>query len=131
VVRSGGRAAAAALLVSLAAACSSTDGEVLPSPTPSVSPTVLPQRDGLVGAIDAARLLAVCENVRLAATALDGGLSAGTVASALDGALAALRQPPASDGLRAAAAHWSSVRQRTGDARTVRRLQSFCEREAG
>jgi hypothetical protein len=129
----GGRAAAAALLVSLAAACASSGGtDATPSaPTPSVSPTVLPHRGGLVGAVDAARLLAVCENVRLAGTALDGGLSAGAVASALDAALDALRQPPTSDGLRAAAAHWSAVRQRTGDARTVRRLQAFCEREGG
>src|SRR4051794_7345525 len=46
------------------------------SPAPS-SPSELPSRSGLVGAIDAARLQAFCGNVRLAETAIDGGFTAG------------------------------------------------------
>jgi hypothetical protein len=132
-VHIGGPAAAAVLLVALAVGCSGSEPptDIPPSPSPSATPTELPHRGGLVGAIDSARLLAVCENVRLAATVVESGLSDRAVTSALDGVIDALRQPPQSAALRATAAHWTSVRRRAGDAKTVRRLQAFCDREGG
>ena len=93
------------------------------------TPSSLPHRGGLVGAIDSARLVAVCENARLAMTAVDGGLSESSVAEALDGVLAAFRQEPSGPELRAAAARWAAVRERVGDAGTVRRLQAYCDRQ--
>lgn len=123
------------LLGSLAVACSGseppTDTVPTPSPTPATSSPALPHRGGLVGAIDSARLAALCENVRLALTALEGGLPNSTVAGSLDAALSSLRQPPADADVRATAAHWVRVRHQAGDAATVRRLAAFCDRESG
>lgn len=104
------------------------------SPTGTASPTTapaLPERGGLVGVIDQARLVGMCENVRLAVTAADGGLGAASVAASLDAAFATLRQPPTSPQLRATVARWSALRARAGDKATARRLSAFCRRQGG
>ena len=121
---------AAALLVSLAVGCSGSEpaADVPPSPSPSATPTGLPDRGGLVGAIDSARLVGFCENVRLAVTAAEGGLGADTVAGSLDAAFAVLRQPPQSAQLRTTTARWAAMRSRVGDEKAAARLQAFCQR---
>ena len=126
-----GRVAAALLLAALCTGCGGSDGSAEPSASPSVTSNApsLPHRGGLVGAIDSARLVAVCQNVRLAVTAVEGQLPDSSVASALDGVLAAFRQEPAGPELRAAAARWAAVRARVGDAETVRRLQTYCDQQ--
>jgi hypothetical protein len=82
-------------------------------------------RGGLVGAIDSARKLAVCENVRLYLTAVEGGLSA-AADEAFDATLETLRQAPRDPALLALAAHWQLIRERLGDGRAADRLRTFC-----
>ena len=97
-----------------------------PVPETSDSPaSALPQRGGLVGAIDSARIGAVCGNVHLFATAVEGGLSP-TADDAFDGIVAALRQPPRDQALLVLAAKWQLLRGHVGDSRTADRMLAFC-----
>ena len=98
-----------------------------PVPETSSPAAALPQRDGLVGAIDSVRVVAVCGNVRLYATAVEGGLSA-SADEAFDAIVQALRQPPRDRALLALAAQWKLTRDRIGDGKTADRLLAFCAR---
>lgn len=62
--------------------------------TSSSSPSQAPAPRGLVGLIDRARVVAVCEDLRQASTALDGGLPEEEVDRFVTAAAAALEQPP-------------------------------------
>jgi hypothetical protein len=120
-------ATAAALLTAVAGCGGSgtptpTDSSGSPTPTPAAT---LPSHTGLVGAIDSARRAALCENVRLFATTVDGGLSA-AADQAFAATLQTLRQAPHDPGLLALAARWQALRARDGDRKTAKRLTRFC-----
>ena len=98
------------------------------SASPSVTPAAtLPAHTGLVGAVDSARRLALCENVRLYATTVEGGLSA-SADEAFAAILGTLRQAPHDQALLALARRWQVARGRDGDGKTVQRLTAFCAR---
>ena len=123
---------AATLLIAAAgcggsAAPAPADSSGSPTPTPAAT---LPAHTGLVGAIDSARRLAVCENVRLYATTVDGGLPA-AADQAFTAILQTLRQAPRDPALLALATRWQTVRARTGDRKTATRLAAFCAKAAG
>ena len=124
-------AVAAALMVAAAmSGCSgggSAPSRSTPSPTSAV--TALPHRGGLVGAVDSARLVAVCTNVRQASTAIAGGLPDTVAIASYDGAVAALRQAPASPELQQLADRWDRLRHEVKLAAAVRRFDAFCARE--
>jgi hypothetical protein len=105
-------------------AASETSGSAAPSLTASPT-TGLPQHGGLVGIIDSARKVAVCANVRLYVTTVEGGLKTSS-----DQAFAALidtlKQGPRETGLDALVGRWGRWRTRVGDAETARRLTAFC-----
>ena len=129
----GGRAVTvglAAVLAALLVGCAG--GSAAPGPASSASSAAhdLPSRltspgGGLIGAIDQARLVPACENVRLAATALEGGLRTGA-AQAMAGARATLRQPPAVPGAAALARREASVQRRSGLAAGIAVVQRLC-----
>ncbi len=85
----------------------------------------LPTTGGLVGAIDSARKVALCENVRLYATAVDGGLS-DAADQAFRAIVQTLQQAPRDPGLLALAARWRLARAHVGDRKTEERLTAFC-----
>ena len=96
------------------------------SGSPSATPTVtLPAHTGLVGAIDSARRVAVCENVRLYATAVDGGLS-DMADQAFQALVATMRQGPREQGLDELLQRWQRWRAQLGDVKTAQRLTEFC-----
>ena len=96
------------------------------SVSPSVTPAAtLPARGGLVGAIDSARKVAVCANVQLYATTVDGGLTS-SAGEAFRAIVQTLRQPPRDPGLLALVRRWQRWRATLGDAVTARRLTAFC-----
>ncbi len=116
-----------ALLIAIAgcggsSAPTPTDSSVAPTSTPAAT---LPAHTVLIGPIDSARRLALCENVRLYATTVEGGLP-----TAADQAFAAtlqtLRQAPRDPGLLALAGHWRAARARLGDPKTAKLLTAFC-----
>ena len=94
------------------------------SPTPAPAAT-LPAHTGLVGAIDSARRLAVCENVRLYATSVEGGLH-DAADQAFQAVVQTMRQGPREQGLDALLHRWQRWHDHLGDAATARRLTSFC-----
>jgi hypothetical protein len=120
-------AAVAAAVGCSAGASSSSSGSPTSPPTPA--PT-LPRHDGLVGAIDAARVVAVCANLRLADTAAAGGLTDAET-QALDGAIGVLRQPTAGVAGRDLATRWTDVRHRAGDGAVIRQMQAWCDANGG
>ena len=96
------------------------------SPSVTVTPAAtLPARTGLVGIIDSARKLAVCENVRLYATTVEGGLQA-SADEAFRAVVQTLRQAPRDPSLLALVRRWQHWHARLGDAATARRLTAFC-----
>jgi hypothetical protein len=101
------------------------------SGSPSVTPSAtLPAHTGLVGAIDSARRVAVCENVRLYATTVDGGLQ-DAADQTFQALIQAMRQPPHETGLDQLVRRWTRWRAHLGDARTARKLTAFCARSSG
>jgi hypothetical protein len=80
----------------------------------------------LVGVIDAARLAAACENARLAATAVGGGLES-SADGALDAALDTLRQTPRVPELVALARRWQQLREAHGAAALARTMTRWCD----
>ena len=121
----------AALLAGLvAAAAAGCCGSGSSAPEMSLSPaapaSALPQRGGLVGAIDSARLVTVCGDVQMLATAVEGGLPTSSVDEAFGAVLSALRQTPHDPALAALATRWERLRAKSGDPVTARRLQAFC-----
>lgn len=124
----GALVVATAAVVAALAGCG---GSGAPAPSeksgsPPVTPAAtLPAHGGLVGAVDSARRLALCENVRLYATAVDGRLSA-SAGEAFDAVLQTLRQAPRDPALLALAARWRVARDRVGDSKTAQRLTAFC-----
>ena len=121
---------AAAVLLPAVAGCGGSGGTPTPetSLSPSVTPSAtLPAHSGLVGAIDSARRVAVCEDVRLYATTVDGGLpdAADQTFQAL---VQVMRQPPHEAGLDELVRRWERWRARLGDAKTAQRLTAFCAR---
>jgi len=129
-MRMGYGAAALGLACTLLAGCGSdggtpeTSGSSATTP-PAELPTTLPSHDGLVGAIDSARRLALCENVRLYATAVEGGLST-SADEAFNATIQTLKQTPKVDALLVLAAKWELIRTRKGDSATAQRLLDFC-----
>ena len=129
----GAFAGVAGLVLTLAlVGCGGSGNGTAPetSGSPTVPPTVtpaatLPAHTGLVGAIDSARRSAVCENVRLYATAVDGGLS-DAADQAFHAILRTLRQPPRDPALLAFAARWQLARAHVGDDNIAQRLTAFC-----
>ena len=121
------------MVTALLVGCSGSSAVEPPAESrpPAPSATVLPHHGGLVGAIDSARLVALCENVRLAATAVDGGLPASSVDQAFTGALEVLRQAPVDPTLVRLADKWKRLRQRSGDTVAVDAMTAFCAREGG
>lgn len=97
------------------------------SPSPAAT---LPAHTGLVGAVDSARRLAVCENVRLFATTVEGGLQ-DSADEAFAAIVATLRQPPHEPGLLRLARRWERWRRTHGDAVLARRLTTFCAAPGG
>jgi len=127
-VNRGYGAAALGLAGALLAGCGgSGSSPATPVPESSDSPSspALPQRGGLIGAIDSARVVAVCGNVRLYATAVEGGLSA-SADEAFDAIIQSLKQTPKDTSLVALAAKWQQLHDRKGDAATSQRLLAFC-----
>jgi hypothetical protein len=121
-------AAAGVALTVCMAGCGGSGGPAAneTSGSPSVTPTTaLPAHTGLVGAIDSARRVAVCENVRVYATTVDGGLS-DAADQAFDALVQTLREPPHEPGLMALARRWETWRAHLGDAATAGRLTAFC-----
>ena len=102
-------------------AVSETSGS--PSPSPSV--TALPQHGGLVGIIDSARKQAVCVNVQLYTTTVEGGLTS-SANEAFAAIIRTLEQGPREAGLNALVRRWQRWRRRLGDAKTAQRLTAFC-----
>jgi hypothetical protein len=94
------------------------------SPTPSSAAT-LPAHTGLVGAIDSARRLSVCENVRLYATTVQGGLPDATDQT-FQALTQTMKQPPHEAGLDQLVRRWQRWRAHLGDAETAQRLTAFC-----
>src|SRR4051812_48539477 len=124
----GANAVATAAVVAALAGCGGSGAPAASgtSGSPSVTPAAtLPAHTGLVGAIDSARRLALCENVRLYATTVEGGLSA-SADEAFDATIQTLRQAPRDPALLALAARWQRARDRVGDTRTASRLAAFC-----
>jgi hypothetical protein len=78
-----------------------------------------------VGAIDSARRLAVCENVRLYTTAVEGELP-DAADQAFRSLLQTMRQGPREAGLAVLARRWERWRAAKGDAVTGRRLTASC-----
>jgi hypothetical protein len=99
------------------------------SRSPASPASALPQRGGLVGAIDSARLLTVCGDVQLLATAVEGGLPTSSVDQAFGAVLSALRQTPHDPQLAALATRWERLRAKSGDTVTARRLRGICTRQ--
>jgi len=128
-VRIGYDAAALGLAAVLITGCGGSGGApAAPVPETSASPaSALPQRGGLVGAIDSARVVAVCENVRLYATTVEGGLTA-SADEAFDAILATLHQTPKDPALAALADRWQRLREHAGDTKTAERLTAFCSK---
>jgi hypothetical protein len=122
--------AARSLLVVAAAALvgcggSGSGGRSTPTPDPTFS-----RHGGLVGAIDAARVVAVCTNVGIADTAATAGAT-DAEDQALDAATDVLRQGAAGPAERALATRWTGLRERVGDAAVIRSMQSWCDANGG
>ena len=100
-----------------------TSGSTSPSPTV----TALPQHGGLVGIIDSARKQAVCANVQLYTTTVDGGLTS-SASEAFAAIIQTLKQGPREQGLQTLVRRWQRWRHTLGDAKTAQRLTAFCAR---
>jgi hypothetical protein len=97
-----------------------------PLPTSSVRPAAtLPARSGLIGAIDSARKVAVCANIQLYATTVEGGLPTGAD-EAFRAMVMTLRQTPRDPSLLVLVRRWRHWRATLGDTVTARRLTAFC-----
>lgn len=123
-------AVAAAVALVTATGCSG-GGSAGTTPTTSSRasvPTSLPQRGGLVGVIDSARLVAVCMNVRELSTLVEAAPAA-TVNSLYDGVVEALRQPPAPPASLRLATRWDRWRHEVQLTVAVHRMERFCARE--
>jgi hypothetical protein len=121
-------AIAATVVLPLVAGCGGSGGTPTPetSRSSSVSPTAtLPAHTGLVGAIDSARRVAVCENVRLFTTTVEGGLS-DAADQAFQALVQTMRQGPREPGLDNLVRRWERWRSKLGDAKTAQRLTAFC-----
>ena len=99
--------------------------ETSESPSPSPTVTALPQHGGLVGIIDDARKQAVCTNVQLYTTTVEGGLTS-SADEAFAGIIQTLEQGPQEAGLSTLVRRWQRWRHRLGDAKTADRLTAFC-----
>ena len=106
---------------------SPTVSETSGSPSPSPTVTALPQHGGLVGIIDSARKEAVCANVQLYTTTVEGGLTS-SAREAFAAIIQSLRQGPQQDGLLTLVRRWQGWRHNLGDAKTAQRLTAFCAR---
>jgi hypothetical protein len=96
------------------------------SGSPAVTPAAtLPARGGLVGVIDSARKVAVCANVQLYDTTVEGGLQS-SADEAFKAVVQTLRQTPRDPSLLALVRRWRNWRATVGDAVTARRLTAFC-----
>jgi hypothetical protein len=121
-------AVATAAVVAALAGCggSGAPAASVASASPSFTPAAtLPAHTGLVGAVDSARRLALCENARLYATTVEGGLSV-SADEAFDAIIQTLRQAPRDPALLALAARWQVARDRVGDTKMAKRLAAFC-----
>jgi hypothetical protein len=120
----------AGLLTVSATGCGGSGSSTPDTSLSPVSPaSALPQRGGLVGAIDSARLVTVCGDVQALATEVEGGLPTASVDEAFGAVLSALRQTPHDPALAALATRWERLRAKSGDTVTARRLQAFCARQ--
>ena len=126
-----GRAyASAAAVAALAAGCSSSGHVTVASSPPAPSATVT-RPGGLVGAIDAARVAAVCTNARAAQTVLAGGVGDASGKDALLAAAGLLERPPVDPTAASAAATIKAdVRAGHTDAAITAALE-FCRTHGG
>jgi hypothetical protein len=124
-VRGATRAALGLLLV---AGCSSSS-HVTTTPAASTGTTSRP--GGFIGAIDAARVAAVCANARAAQTVLAGGAGGSGGADALVAAAVLLERPPVDPGAAAVAVTIrTDLRSGHADAALAAAL-SFCHDHGG
>lgn len=86
---------------------------------------------GLVGTIDRARLLAVCENIRGASTVVDTGMSAGEADRFLTGAADLLQKPPVDAEAAALGARISADVTAHREQAAVGAGQAFCAKRGG
>jgi hypothetical protein len=122
----------AAVVLPVVAGCGGSGGTGTSgtSRSPSVTPSAtLPAHTGLVGAIDSARRVAVCENVRLYATTVDGGLQ-DAADQTFQALVQTMRQRPREAGLEQLVRRWMRWRAHLGDARTAQKLTAFCAKSS-
>jgi hypothetical protein len=110
-------------------ACSSGSS---PHPAASAASTATttaaaPAPGGLVGAIDRARLLSVCENTRTADTAIAAGDTA-TASAALSAAVTLLLKPPVDAEAQAAGQQSQRLVAQGHDDQAVTALRTFCRK---
>jgi hypothetical protein len=89
--------------------------------------TAAPAPGGLVGAIDRARLLSVCENTRTADTAIAAGDTA-TASAALSAAVTLLLKPPVDAEAQAAGQQSQRLVAQGHDDQAVTALRTFCRK---
>lgn len=115
----------AALVGLMLAGCGSGSS---PHPTASASATAAaPAPRGLVGTIDRARLLAVCENTRTADTALAAGDTT-TADNALSSAVTLLLKPPVDADAQAAGQVAQRFVTQGHGGQAVAALTTFCRK---
>jgi len=95
------------------------------SPSASPTATALPQHGGLVGIIDSARKQAVCANVQLYTTTVEGGLTS-SAHEAFAAIIQTLKEGAREPGLETLVRRWERWRHKLGDAETAQRLTTFC-----
>ena len=125
------RRAASTLLVvcvgSLAIGCGGS-GSTAATPTPTSAPSTAARPGGFIGAIDMARLEAVCTNAREADTALQGGMGAATVDPILTSIGELLQRPPLDPAVQALAAPLRRDVTAGQRERAVTAVLTFCRR---
>ena len=123
-------AAYAAVGLVLSGCSAASHGSAASTTTPTTSPTTTSRPGGLIGVIDAARVAAVCANVRQAQTVMAGGMDA-TAAESLRAAADLLARPPV-DPTAATAAASIRTAVRTGhDDAAVSVGLAFCRTHGG
>jgi hypothetical protein len=120
--------AGAGVVVALTVGCT---GSSAPGPATKASANTVPTSParvgGVIGVIDQARVVAVCENVRQAATALDGGLGDATVGRFLVAAEKLLDGVPRVDTAVALASRMRADRERGDRAAAVSAGNAWCQ----
>jgi hypothetical protein len=128
-------ALAVAVAATFVVGCGSSGSPAASSTSPAAGTPTPSRVGGLVGVIDAARVAAVCTDVRQAQTILDSGMGAGgmdaTVTASLRAAADLLERPPVDP---SAAAAGASIRAAVRDGHeevAVRAGLAFCRTHAG